>query len=285
MIPREEAIQKIAAAAEARDASNGIMILARTDARQAESLEEAFYRIEAFAEAGADLLFIDALETEKEMEAFCRLCPEVPKLANMLQGGKTPILTPQTLESIGFKLAAYPLALLNASIRAMEDALDGLQTGNVPDIDFEALQRTLGFPEYFADIDRFQRKTVPSQNADPVDSIHEADSVLQPDGVKDAGPGSELRSEEVVLFDVVNESESGEAWFPTVIRISVKNRYTMKQKMEFKFPIGFAADLSKFVPSLSGVDLREFISRERFPDGKPVFYFTDQDDLTEVFLD
>ena len=81
VVGREEAVSRIRAAADARDEGAYILILARTDARQAESLEEAMWRVQAFADAGADILFVDALESEAEMRAFCRVAPSVPKVS------------------------------------------------------------------------------------------------------------------------------------------------------------------------------------------------------------
>ncbi|KEH21468.1 phosphoenolpyruvate phosphomutase [Medicago truncatula] len=98
-----------------------IVIVARTDARQALSLDEALYRSRTFADAGADVVFIDALASRQEMEAFCQVSPLVPKMANMLEGGgKTPILTPLELQDIGYKIVAYRLSLIAVSIRAMQ---------------------------------------------------------------------------------------------------------------------------------------------------------------------
>ncbi|XP_027928777.1 uncharacterized protein LOC114185315 isoform X2 [Vigna unguiculata] len=122
VLPREEAVMKIRAAVDARaESGSDIVIVARTDARQAVSLEEALIRCNAFAEAGADVLFIDALASVEEMKALCQVSPHVPKLANMLEGGgKTPILSPKELEEVGFKLAVYPLSLVGVCIRAMQ---------------------------------------------------------------------------------------------------------------------------------------------------------------------
>ncbi|KAH7663934.1 Isocitrate lyase protein [Dioscorea alata] len=122
VVSREEAVMRIKAALDAREESGSdIVIIARTDSRQAISLEEALWRSRAFADVGADALFIDALATVEEMKAFCEIAPQLPKMANMLEGGgKTPILSPTELEEIGFKLACYPLSLIGVSIRAME---------------------------------------------------------------------------------------------------------------------------------------------------------------------
>eukprot|EP00850_Spirogloea_muscicola_P021459 SM000250S08717 [mRNA] locus=s250:98011:103891:+ [translate_table: standard] len=161
VVPREEATMRIRAAADAREeGAFDIVIVARTDARQAISLAEALARVQGFAEAGADVLFIDALTTEDEMRAFCKILPDIPKMANMLEGGGcTPILSPDQLASIGFKLVAYPLSLLGVSIRAMQDALAALNSGRMPPPavlpTFEEIKSVVGFPEYYADAQRY----------------------------------------------------------------------------------------------------------------------------------
>jgi 2-methylisocitrate lyase-like PEP mutase family enzyme len=81
VVPREEAVMKIKAAFDARkDSGSDIVIVARTDSRQAVSLEESLWRSQAFADAGADVLFIDALASREEMKAFCEVSPLVPKM-------------------------------------------------------------------------------------------------------------------------------------------------------------------------------------------------------------
>lgn len=167
VVSREEAVSRIRAAVDARKEGADILIVARTDARQAESLEEALWRAQAFAEAGADVLFIDALGSVEEMKAFCQLggaAARIPKMANMLEGGgKTPILSPEELQRLGFSLVAYPLSLLGVSIRAMQDALRGLKSGRVPGPremgTFVDIQMAVGFPEYFDEERRYAVST------------------------------------------------------------------------------------------------------------------------------
>lgn len=155
VISREEAVMHIKAAIDARkESSSDIVIVARTDSRQAVSLDEALWRVQAFADAGADVLFIDALASIEEMKAFCAIAPGVPKMANMLEGGgKTPILTPAELEEIGFSLVVYPLSLIGVAMRAMEDALLAIKGGGVPPPSslpsFQEIKDTLGFNRYY----------------------------------------------------------------------------------------------------------------------------------------
>jgi 2-methylisocitrate lyase-like PEP mutase family enzyme len=84
-----------------------------------------------------------------------RYCTEVPgpKMANLIEGGKTPLLSPPQLEAIGYTIAVYPLTMLNVSIRAMREALGQLRVGQraAAAMDFESLKAAVGFPEYYAE--------------------------------------------------------------------------------------------------------------------------------------
>ncbi|XP_030508039.2 uncharacterized protein LOC115722838 isoform X2 [Cannabis sativa] len=164
VVSREEAVMRIRAAVDAREESGSdIVIVARTDSRQAVSFEESLWRTRAFAEVGADVLFIDALASKGEMKAFCETASQIPKLANMLEGGgKTPILTPSELEDIGYKLVVYPLSLLGVSIKAMQDALIGIKSGHIPPVgtmpSFEEIKEIVGFNKYYDEENRYATK-------------------------------------------------------------------------------------------------------------------------------
>jgi 2-methylisocitrate lyase-like PEP mutase family enzyme len=106
VVPIEDATRRIKVASEARS-SKDFLIIARTDARTALGLDEALRRGEAFLKAGADILFIESPESEAEMEKIGRTF-DVPLVANMVEGGKTPILSRAELEKFGFKLAIFP---------------------------------------------------------------------------------------------------------------------------------------------------------------------------------
>jgi 2-methylisocitrate lyase-like PEP mutase family enzyme len=152
IVDREEALTRLRAAVDARDAGSDIVIMARTDARACAGLDEAIVRCRMFREIGADITFLEAPVDEGEMR---RYCAEVdgPKMANMIEGGKTPWLAPEDLAGIGYTIAVYPLTLLNVSIGAMRAALRSLQAGERPAaaMEFEALKRAVGFPEYYAE--------------------------------------------------------------------------------------------------------------------------------------
>lgn len=153
VISRDEARVKIRAAVDARrDAETDILILARTDARAVHGFDEALNRCRDFEAEGADIIFFEAPETETEMRRFCEAVQK-PCMANMVPGGKTPILPPQDLQSIGYKLALYPVVLMSSAITAMQAALTALKPdGKVPlppSIAFADLQQLVGFPDYW----------------------------------------------------------------------------------------------------------------------------------------
>lgn len=156
VIGREEAALRIRAAVEAR-ADHDILILARTDARATHDLDEAIARCQMFRELGADIIFLEAPESVEEMARFCREV-EGPKMANMIETGKTPLLPPEVLQAMGYKIAVYPLTLLNASIRAMREALVSLRQHQTPEnlLDFEQLKAAVGFPAYYAAEERYR---------------------------------------------------------------------------------------------------------------------------------
>jgi len=149
VVGRDEALARIRAAVDARDEGVDILIMARTDARATLGLDEAIWRARAFSELGADILFVEAPTTVEEMK---RVCDEVPghQMANLVEGGDTPLLSAERLAEVGYKIAAYPLTLLSASMRAMLDALSSMAGGDRPErlLDFEHLRELVGFDEY-----------------------------------------------------------------------------------------------------------------------------------------
>lgn len=159
VVERGEALTRIRAAVDAREEGADILIMARTDARATHGLEEALYRCQAFADLGADIIFLEAPESVTEMQRFCTEIPG-PKMANMLQHGKTPLLSPAQLEEMGFKIAAYPLTLLSSAVSAMQQALADLKAGRYPEhIDFATLREITGFNEYFRQEERYAAET------------------------------------------------------------------------------------------------------------------------------
>lgn len=150
LVSMEEACERIQAAVDARQDGADILILARTDARATHGLTEAIARAQRFSEIGTDILFVEAPETKEEMQTICREVPGV-HMANIIDGGKTPLLSPDELHRIGFKIAAYPLALISASMQAMQQALNALKQGHAPAnlMSFEQVRNIVGFDDYY----------------------------------------------------------------------------------------------------------------------------------------
>ncbi len=156
VVSRQEAVARVRAAVDARDAGAGVLVMARTDARATHGLDEALWRASAFEDAGADLLFVEAPHDEREMERVCQAATR-PQMANLVEGGTTPFLPPARLESLGYRIVAYPLTLLMAATRAMQDALNSLKKGEPANdlLSFDALTSLVGFDDYNADAQRY----------------------------------------------------------------------------------------------------------------------------------
>jgi 2-methylisocitrate lyase-like PEP mutase family enzyme len=149
VIPLEDAARKIKVAAQARS-SRDFKIIARTDARTAHGLDEALRRGEAFLKAGADILFIESPESVEEMQRIGTTF-KVPLLANMVEGGRTPILGRSELEKLSYKIAIYPVAGLLAAAHALKSVYVHIQrTGSTLNWDgelcaFSEFVRMIGF--------------------------------------------------------------------------------------------------------------------------------------------
>ncbi len=147
VVDRDEALRRVRAAVDEGGKQN-ILIMARTDARETEGIEEALYRCQAFADLGADIIFLEAPLSIGEMRLFCNRI-STPKMANMLQQGRTPLLPSEQLQEIGYQIAAYPLTLISAAVQAMQQALVDLKNGRYPEhIGFDELKKVIGFSEY-----------------------------------------------------------------------------------------------------------------------------------------
>jgi 2,3-dimethylmalate lyase len=149
VIPLDDAVRKIRVAAEART-SKDFLIIARTDARTTLGIDEALRRSEAFARAGADILFIESPESIEEMERIGRTF-DVPLVVNMVEGGRTPILSRAELEKLGFKIAIFPTSGLLAMGAALASVYGELHDrGSTKDwsgrfYSFDAFSRLMGF--------------------------------------------------------------------------------------------------------------------------------------------
>jgi len=151
-----EMVGKIRAALDARR-NAGTLIIARTDAVAVEGLDAALDRADRYAEAGADVLFVEALRSPEQMRAaVTRFGGRVPLLANMVEGGKTPILPAAELEALGFSIAIFPGGLARALAFATQEYFATLKRDGTTAayrsrmLDFDGLNAVLGTPEMLA---------------------------------------------------------------------------------------------------------------------------------------
>ena len=121
LVSRDDMARKIMAATEAKRDSN-FVLFARTDARASEGMEAAIDRAKAYVDAGADAIFPEALQGEKEFEIF-RKAIDVPMMANMTEFGKSPLLSARQLEDLGYNLVIYPVTTLRLAMGAIRDGL------------------------------------------------------------------------------------------------------------------------------------------------------------------
>ena len=154
VIPTEDMVRKIRVAVDARQ-SHDFLIIARTDARTTLGLDEALRRAEAYAKAGADMLFVESPESEEEMRKIgCSF--NLPLVANMVEKGRTPVLSREDLEGMGYKLAIFPVTALLASVHAMTQVFKQLKESGsssnmtVPLYDFGDLTKLMGFEDVWA---------------------------------------------------------------------------------------------------------------------------------------
>ncbi|MBX6329939.1 MAG: isocitrate lyase/phosphoenolpyruvate mutase family protein, partial [Pseudolabrys sp.] len=153
LVPASEMAGKIKAAVDAR-ASSQTLIIARTDAVAVEGLERAVARALLYREAGADVLFIEALREHAEIDRIGTLMGRsVPLMVNMVEGGKTPILSASELQALGFSLVIFPGAIVRVLAKVAEEFYGALKQDGTTTafrsrmFDFDALNRLLGTPE------------------------------------------------------------------------------------------------------------------------------------------
>ncbi|MFM9992293.1 MAG: oxaloacetate decarboxylase [Burkholderiaceae bacterium] len=154
VIPMNDMVQKIKVAVDARQ-SNDFLIIARTDARTSLGLDEALRRADAYANAGADILFVESPESIDEMTQITKHLKH-PLVANMVEKGRTPVLSQQELLHIGYKIAIFPVTALLASVQAMSEvyttfkAQGSSKNAKTPLYDFTALTHLMGFEDVWS---------------------------------------------------------------------------------------------------------------------------------------
>ena len=143
VIPMDEMVGKIRAAVEARQ-NPDFVIIARTDARTIHGIDEAIHRAKAYEEAGADIIFVESPESVEEMKRITSGF-NVPVLANMVEGGRTPLLPARELEKLGYDLVIFPTASTYVAAQAMKNLMEELmKTGTTENL----IPKMISFPEF-----------------------------------------------------------------------------------------------------------------------------------------
>lgn len=167
VIALEDMVAKVRVAAAARESAE-LLIIARTDARTHYGLDEAIRRGRAYAEAGADIVFVEAPESVAEMERICASIDR-PLVANIVDGGNTPVLPAEELQRIGYRLAIYPASGFLAAAATLRSvyghiAERGSSVGlDTPLYDFGEFSRLMGFERVWA----FERRWAAARSEDP----------------------------------------------------------------------------------------------------------------------
>ena len=154
----DEANSRIKAAVDASKMNNkDILVMARTDAIATRGLDDAIKRMQKFSELGADILFVEAIKSKEDMQ---RVIKEVPghHMINLIEDGETPLLEMNELEDMGFKIAVFPLTLMSASVKIMQESLKNMKnkTYNTNVSKFSDLRDIVGFNEYYEIEDKYK---------------------------------------------------------------------------------------------------------------------------------
>ena len=152
VIEASEMVEKVRAAVEARQ-SEDFVIIGRTDARAVEGMDGALERARLYREAGADVLFVEAPQSEEEISAVAEVFPEVPLLFNWVESGKTPPVPLERIKELGFRLVIFPVSTLLAATRSVQEVLAAIRGDGSPIkvLDelppFDEFVDTIGLPE------------------------------------------------------------------------------------------------------------------------------------------
>jgi 2-methylisocitrate lyase-like PEP mutase family enzyme len=154
----DEANSRIKAAVDASKMNNkDILVMARTDAIATRGLDDAIKRMQKFSELGADILFVEAIKSKEDMK---RVIKEVPghHMINLIEDGETPLLEMNELEDLGFKIAVFPLTLMSASVKTMQESLKNMKNKvyNTNVSKFSDLRDIVGFNEYYEIEDKYK---------------------------------------------------------------------------------------------------------------------------------
>jgi len=155
LVPAGEMVGKIRAALDSRRSAD-TLVMARTDAAAVEGFDRAIARAHRYREAGADILFVEAPRSHDELARITKEFPGTPLLANMVEGGKTPVLPAAELEALGFSIVIFPGGIVRALARTATEYYASLAAHGTSDpfrarmLDFDGLNRMIGTPELLA---------------------------------------------------------------------------------------------------------------------------------------
>ena len=158
VVEADEANSRIKAAVDASKMNNkDILVMARTDAIATRGLDDAIKRMQKFSELGADILLVEAIKSKEDMK---RVIKEVPghHMINLIEDGETPLLEINELEDLGFKIAVFPLTLMSASVKTMQESLKNMKNKvyNTDVSKFSDLRDIVGFKEYYEIEDKYK---------------------------------------------------------------------------------------------------------------------------------
>jgi 2-methylisocitrate lyase-like PEP mutase family enzyme len=150
VVPAAEMVEKVHAMVEARG-DGDVVLIARTDSRAPEDLDRALARVGAYLDAGADMIFVDALQDDGEAIAFGEAFPDVPKVINYVEGGKTPFPDVERLGELGFRIMFSSLTALLAATGAIQERLVALRDATAPQpeppLAFDAFNEVVGLAD------------------------------------------------------------------------------------------------------------------------------------------
>jgi len=146
LVPPEEMVAKLRAAVAAR--RTDLVLIARTDARAVEGVDAALRRARQYREAGADMVFFEAPQTEAEIETVAKDLADVPLLFNWAEGGKTPPISYARLRALGFRIIIFPISALLAATRGMREVLETIRRDGTPAGALQGLPRFAEFLDF-----------------------------------------------------------------------------------------------------------------------------------------
>eukprot|EP00257_Ricinus_communis_P023121 XP_015583024.1 uncharacterized protein LOC8268665 [Ricinus communis] len=284
VVSREEAVMRIKAAVDAREETGSdIVIVARTDSRQAISLDESLWRSRAFADAGADVLFIDALASREEMKAFCEISLLVPKMVEF----RISVLFYEELNVFNSKILTLASHL--------QDSLKAIKGGRIPPPgsmpSFEEIKEILGFNDYYEEENQYAISTRQTLRPAARSNVYDIQQ-RTPDDTAQRIQSPQDPVVEVITPDVISNYGADGSRDPfsgiwsRKLRVKITGRDGF-EKLDVRIPAGFLEGITDIVPALGGVNIKELLKdAAEEVGGKLLLDFNDTiGDRIQVFLE